>query len=204
MSDPKQALYAGDYFDYLHDRGVVRKFIRRLYLRDIRQYCLGPTLDFGCGVGELLRILPPGSIGLEVNPVAVAYCRAQGLEVSLYDPEQDGYRLQQVPEQVYSTFTMNHVLEHIDSAGEAAHILFSSCRRLGIRRLVLTVPGSKGYQSDATHRTFIDQAYLEKTGVLDHPDYQLVKAKYFPFNTSWMGRYFTHNELRLIFDARHG
>ena len=50
-----------------------------------RQLADGPTLDYGCGAGELLELLPAGSEGAEVNREAVEYCRSKGLRVSQTD-----------------------------------------------------------------------------------------------------------------------
>jgi 2-polyprenyl-3-methyl-5-hydroxy-6-metoxy-1,4-benzoquinol methylase len=61
------ATYADEYFQYLQGRTALRKFLRNAYLRDIRKYCQGKTIDFGCGVGDLLLMLPSGSVGFEVN-----------------------------------------------------------------------------------------------------------------------------------------
>lgn len=203
MSEAEGNIYQGEYFEYLHDRGFIRKQLRKFYLRDIRKSCLGKSIDFGCGVGELLHLLEPGSIGFEVNPMAVAYCRSTGLDVQLYDPGQDDYQFRMIAPQTFNTFTMNHVLEHIENSQEVLFKIMVSCHRLGIRRLVFTVPGIKGYASDATHRTFIDRTYFEENGVFENPYYQLRQARYFPVNSPAFGKYFTHNEWRIIFDARH-
>jgi hypothetical protein len=203
MTTTKDDLYAADYFEYLKNRSAVRKRIRRFYLKDIAGYCTGKTIDFGCGVGELLQYLDKGSLGLEVNPVAVHFCKAHGMEVNLYDPETDQYRLSMIPEHCCTTFTMNHVLEHIENAAEVVSALFKSCHRLGIKRIVLTVPGIKGYASDPTHRSFIDQGFFEKNKLWDNPYYTRVQEKHFPVNSATFGEYFTHNEWRIIFNARH-
>ena len=50
----------------------------------------GPVLDVGCGRGEFLRLLRDAGIaasGVEVNPIAAAACRADGLDVV----EGDGF-----------------------------------------------------------------------------------------------------------------
>ncbi len=202
MEDSIDKVYSNEYFDYLNNRSKIRRLVRQLYLHDIRKYCIGKTIDFGCGIGELLRILPKGSIGFEVNRVVVDFCTSQGMAVQLYRPEIDNYGLSQVENSTYSTFTMNHVLEHLDNSNLVIEKLFESCYRLGISRIVFTVPGHKGYLSDKTHITFIDRKYFNEHNLLNNPFYKLSHSKYFPINMEKVSQYFTHNELRLVFELR--
>ena len=202
MTATAEEIYSQEYFEYLKNRSPIRKTVRTIYLNDIRKYCLGKTIDFGCGVGELLKTLPPGSVGFEVNKVVVEFCKRNGLNVNLYAPEQDDYNLRMIEAGHYQTFTMNHVLEHLENSYDIINKIFNSCDRLQIRRVVFTVPGHKGYKSDATHQTFINMDYLIRTGVCDNKYYQLRVNKYFPVNLEAFSRLFTHNELRLVFDKR--
>jgi 2-polyprenyl-3-methyl-5-hydroxy-6-metoxy-1,4-benzoquinol methylase len=114
MSETAEEIYSQDYFNYLHNRSTFRKKVRSFYLNDIKKYCIGKTIDFGCGVGELLKILPENSIGFEINKVVVDYCRKNGLNVKLYVPGEDNYEFKMIKPGQYETFTMNHVLEHLD------------------------------------------------------------------------------------------
>lgn len=200
MPQAEQTLYDKEYFDYLLNRSSFRKYIRGFYLRNIKKYCRGKTIDFGCGVGELLKILPAGSVGFEINKVAVDHCVSMGLDVRLYSPENDNYQLADIRPGSYTTFTMNHVLEHLTDSRKIIEILFSTCNRLGIERIVFTVPGLKGYKTDPTHETFITVEYLKDHGLLDNKYYKLYKSRYFPVNNKLFSHYFTHNELRLVFD----
>jgi hypothetical protein len=202
MSETAEEIYSQDYFNYLHNRSTFRKKVRSFYLNDIKKYCIGKTIDFGCGVGELLKILPENSIGFEINKVVVDYCRKNGLNVKLYVPGEDNYEFKMIKPGQYETFTMNHVLEHLDRSSEVIGKIFESCNRIGIKRIVFTVPGHKGYKSDTTHQTFINIDYLIKNGVPGNQYYQLTVNKYFPVNSEAFSRYFTHNELRLVFDKR--
>ncbi len=197
------SLYKQEYFEYLHNRSKFRKFVRQFYLRDISRNCDGKTIDMGCGIGELLRQLPEGSIGFEINPVAVDFCNETGLKVFNYDPVKDDYRFDMIEPGIYSSFTMNHVLEHLEDSDKQIKKILASCYRLGIKKIVFTVPGKKGFQSDATHMSFIDMKYLKLHGILANEYYHLVKNKYFPFNWTTFSNYFTHNELRLIFERNH-
>jgi SAM-dependent methyltransferase len=199
----EETLYAQQYFEYLRNRSLLRRVIRKFYLHDIRAFCIGKTIDFGCGIGELLAMLPNGSIGFEINEVAVNFCKSQGLNVNQYIPGEDNYKLDMINEGEYSTFTMNHVLEHIENSKEVILNIFESCNRLGIKRIVFTVPGVKGYKSDKTHRTFINKKYFADHGLLNNKNYKLRISKYFPVNNARFGYYFMHNELRLVFDKRN-
>lgn len=202
MTATAEEIYSEDYFEYLRNRSSFRKKIRTFYLDDIKKYCVGKTIDFGCGVGELLKILPRGSVGFEVNKVVVQFCKKNGMNVNLYVPETDNYNFHMIEPGSYESFTMNHVLEHLENSYEVINKIFESCNRLGIKRIVFTVPGHKGYQSDKTHQTFINLDYITKTGVTENVYYKLIVDKYFPLNSEAFSRYFTHNELRLVFDKR--
>jgi SAM-dependent methyltransferase len=194
-------VYSTDYFDYQQKRSALRKFIRKAYLNDIKRYCIGKTIDFGCGIGELLQVLPAQSIGFEINPVAVEFCRAKGLSANLYDTDDD-YNFKMLERGLFKTFTMNHVLEHLENPHEVIHKIFNACERLGIQRIIFTVPGHKGFLSDKTHITFIDMKYFTTNNLLNDQRYGLKLSKYYPFNNKRFSKYFTHNELRIVFDKK--
>jgi len=202
MTSNSENLYAQEYFEYLQNRSGFRKLIRTFYLKDIAQYCTGKTIDLGCGVGELLRYLPEGSAGYEVNKVVVDHCKSIGLKVDLYSPETDDYQFKMLEAGAYQTFTMNHLLEHLEDSALVIHKIMERCHQLGIARIVFTVPGIKGYAFDKTHLTYIDLPYLRDLGVLENKYYQLKTHKYFPINWKFFSKYFTHNELRLVFDIK--
>lgn len=202
MENSHTVIYGAEYFDVQRSRSQIRKLIRNFYLRNISNYCIDRTIDFGCGVGALLKKLPEGSVGFEINKVAVDYCKSLGLNVQQYDPTSDDYSLRLIGNSSFSTFTMNHVLEHLENSSEVMNKIFASCFRLGITRIVFTVPGVKGYKYDITHRTFVDLKYLEQNDLLANPYYFLHICKYFPVNWGYFSRFFTHNELRLVFERK--
>jgi len=192
--------YNQGYTDYQLHRNSVRRFIRRSYMRHTASFVHGKAIDFGCGVGDLLKILPSGSIGLEINRATVDYCRSIGLNVRYYDLVQDAYRFAFLEAGVFSTFIMSHVLEHLDNADRVIREIFMSCERLGIRRIILVVPGEKGFAYDKTHRTFIDKSYLQRNNLQNVHGYDIALMRHYPLNAAWVGKYFTHNELLVVFD----
>jgi hypothetical protein len=196
----KNDLYDAEYTEYQLNRSRLRKLIRGLYLKHILKKVKGKTIDFGCGVGELLSMLPAGSIGMEVNEATVRYCQGRGLPVVAYNPDHDEYRFAEVTAGDFSTFVTAHVLEHIENAEAVLRKMLSSCARLGIQRVIVVVPGIKGFQFDNTHKTFIDRRFFAENRLEDHAGYRIVSTDHFPFPFSLAGKYFTHNELTVVYE----
>jgi hypothetical protein len=178
----------------------LRRVIKYFYLNNILYEVLGPTIDFGCGAGQLLARLPAGSIGLEVNPYLVIELQKKGLNALLYKPATDQFSLCLLPQNHYKTLVIAHVLEHFINANLMLRTLLRSCSRLGIQRVILVLPGAKGFRFDKTHKTFIDRQYLENQGLLCCEGYTVNKISYFPFNIECLGNYFTFHELKVIYD----
>jgi hypothetical protein len=70
---------------------------------------------------------------------------------------------------------------------------------LGIETIVAIVPGAKGYASDVTHKTFVDERFIETQGLRRVEGFELKKTRYFPINRSYVGDYFTFHELKLVY-----
>ena len=158
----------------------IRKLIKGFYLRNLARDVIGPTIDFGCGAGQLLERLPAGSIGLEVNEYLVSALQKRGLNAQLYQPDVDKLSFNGIPEGQFNTFVMSHVLEHFDDAADGLRKILDSAKRLGIKRVIVVVPCRKGYSFDETHRTFVDQAYLEDSGLKKYAGYVAQSFSYFP------------------------
>jgi hypothetical protein len=178
----------------------IRSCIRAWYLRSITAHVTGSAVDFGCGMGGLLAMLPKGSCGFDVNVHAVTYSQARGLQVHLYNPAQDAYRFEMLEAGRYKTFIMNHVLEHFDDVPGCFTAIAASCRRLDVERIILVLPQRKGFYFDTTHKTVVDVRYMRQNGLHSLSGYEIRSVTSFPF-PEFMGKYFTHNELRLIYEA---
>lgn len=196
------AQFDESYLNYQLQRSGFRKLIRKLYLWNLRRHCLGPTLDFGCGVGELLSILPAGSLGAEVNAASVRFCRARGLNVRLYEPESDRYELRDFEGLGLATLVMAHVLEHLSDSAQVLRTLLNSCARLGIKRAVFVVPGVKGFRHDKTHRTFVCEEFIDANSLRRIGPWRMIHLSHFPVNAAWFGKFFTHNELIFIYEQQ--
>lgn len=195
--------YDRSYTEYqLRERSWLRQLVRDFYLKATLQLLEGQTIDFGCGTGELLRKLPPGSIGLEINPVTVEYCQSQELNVYLYDPQKDEYRLSDFVPGQYESLILSHVLEHVKQPVHVLHTLLQAAQRLGIRRVVVIVPGKKGFAFDSTHRTYIDRSFFKNHNLTEVDDLRVVKQRYFPINLQVIENFFTYLELQVIYEGQ--
>jgi len=194
--------YDQGYTDYQLDRSAIRKAMRRPYLRAAARFVRGPAVDLGCGVGELLAHLPPGSMGLEINRATVEHCRGQGLDVAYYDGWDDDWHLAPVGDtgRQFDTLIMSHVLEHLNEPVDVLRRVFRGAGSLGIRRVLVQVPGRAGYRHDPTHRTFVDREMLSDAAATDGTGYAVTHTSYFPGNRRAIGDCFAYHELRVAYD----
>jgi SAM-dependent methyltransferase len=183
-------------------RHPVRRVVKGFYLREVLRDVRGPTLDFGCGAGQLLRRLPPGSAGIEINPHLIEALSREGLEVIAYDASADDFAFTTIPVGRFETLVMSHVLEHFDNADQILKKLLRSCARIGIRRVVLVLPGACGYRSDPTHKTFVNAEYIQSRQLAQCEGFTMARASYFPLDWSGIGEYFVFHEFKLVYERK--
>jgi hypothetical protein len=133
-------------------------------------------------------------VGLEVNPALVSDLQARGLDVRPYDGLEDDFRLSGLTPGRYRTLLASHVIEHFDCAGDVLRRIARSCERLGIARIVLVLPGWRGFLTDSTHKTFVDQAYLKSNGLHHLGGFELIRFRCYPLPWEGSGRIFVYNE----------
>lgn len=148
------------YFSHLSQISWLGLLYKRLFVAPIiylRARRFGPRVmevGFGSASG-LIGAFPRRVHGLEINPLAVAYCRAKGLQVQAIAedgsfPEADG---------AYDVCVMDNVLEHIEAPTQT----LDECHRITGPRggLVIIVPGERGYAMDDDHKKFYGVAELQ-------------------------------------------
>jgi SAM-dependent methyltransferase len=185
-------------------RHPLRKLIKSLYLNQVLQDVQGRAIDFGCGAGQLLERLPPGSIGIEINPVLVAQLQAAGKNVVAYDATTDDFALSGFAAGgFYRTLVISHVLEHFANSAQVIGKIWKACARLGVETIIAIVPGEKGFASDATHKTFISEDYLASRGLNVVEGFAIEKVRYFPGDIRAWGKYLTFHELKIVYKRIH-
>jgi len=197
----KESGFGADYNEHLTKRTKIGEwFLFTKIIPNTLDRLRGKVIDFGCGVGEILRRCPTGSIGLEINQSSVEYCRKLGMDVRPFDPAIDAYQLAMVEPNTYQTFLMSHVLEHIANTAHVLRTLLASCHRLDIERVVIKVPGALMYSKDSTHVTFVDHSWLRANELLTAEGFRMSTISYYPFNSEWIGKISLVHETLVIYD----
>jgi SAM-dependent methyltransferase len=141
------------YFNYLQGRRKLGLAYRWFYLYPkLSKYLIGQTLDLGCGIGDMVRFRPQTK-GVDINPETVNWCRLQGLPVYLMDNNRLPF-----PDKSFESVLLDNVLEHILDPEPVLLEVHRILKDGG--RLIIGVPGRKGFASDSDHKIFYDQEKL--------------------------------------------
>jgi SAM-dependent methyltransferase len=198
--------FGGDYAQWQMARktNVMRRLVKARYINNLLRFVQGPTVDVGCGAGQILERLPPGSLGIEVNPVLVRELNQRGMTVKQAQADPARLDISAAAGGSYQSLVLSHVLEHFDDAAEVLRKLLADARQLGIGNVIIVVPGQVGYGSDVTHKTFVTWDYLQQHGVLACQGYALTHHSYFPGNVAWLGKVFIYHEMMLVYRPSPG
>lgn len=150
-----------EYFAHLSGISLMGRIYKKLISSPILYFCArrygGSVVEIGSGTGSgILGAYPKRVRGLEINPHAVEYCRAAGLDVGLIG--EDG--IFPMADAACDVCVLDNVLEHIEDARKT----LDECYRVTTAQggLVIAVPGVRGYASDLDHKRFYDEQALER------------------------------------------
>ncbi len=195
MSSDFDATYAAE--QIRRRSSPLRRMVKAGYLANLIHRFDGPTIDLGCGAGQLLERLPSGSVGLELNDALLEHLRRLHLDVLKYDAIADDFSLSPLFDNgrgPYRHLVCAHVIEHFDDSAHAVRKLLISGARLGLDSMVFVVPGKKGFSTDATHRVFVTEDYIRSQNLAECPPFHLASVEYFPGNARWLGDWFAYHE----------
>lgn len=184
-----------EYFTYLRGRSFKSRVYRHWWLYPrLARHLSGKVLDVGCGIGDMLRYRP-NTVGVDINPHTVTWCRQQGLEAHVMEPDRlpfgDGE---------FEGVIFDNVLEHI----AAPQPLLAEARRVlkPGGRVIAGVPGEKGYRSDSDHKVYYDEPGLvrlmEANGFKRHAILRMPLP--LPGLSGWMRQYCLYG----VFEVLHG
>lgn len=144
-----------NYFDYLKKRSVYGLVYRRFYLYPrLCRFLNGRVLDVGCGIGDMLRFRK-NTVGVDVNPTSVAWCRSQGF--SVYHMETDRLPFSNG---VFESVVLDNVMEHLVAPSSLIHEIKRVLVKGGT--VIAGVPGKKGFMSDSDHKVFYSEDDLKR------------------------------------------
>jgi SAM-dependent methyltransferase len=178
--DRCQVTQYDDYFQYLQRRSFRGALYRRLVLFPrLGARLRGRTLDLGCGLGDFLRFRP-GTIGVDVNPRTVAYCREQGLEAYPIEPDHLCFEPAS-----FDSVLLDNVLEHIEAPAPLLAEIARVLRPGGV--LLVGVPGIAGHAADPDHKVCYDETRLRQR--LEASGFTVDEVFFTPlWRSSWLSR----------------
>jgi SAM-dependent methyltransferase len=143
------------YLDYLSQRSALGGLYRRYWLYPrLGRRLAGKCLDIGCGIGDMLAFRPH-TVGVDVNAGAVRACLARGADAQVMSIDQLPFS-----DALFDSALMDNVLEHI---AEPAPLVAEAHRVLrSDGRLLVGVPGRRGWESDRDHKVFYNEDSLRK------------------------------------------
>ncbi len=168
------------YFEYLGDRSQLALWYRRYFLYPrLCTHLKGRALDIGCGIGDMLRFRR-NTVGVDVNPNAVKWCRSIGLDAVHMDTDHLPF-----PDGSFDSALLDNVLEHV---ARPIPLLIEARRILApAGTLVAGVPGVKGYASDPDHKVFYDEASLKL--LLVNAGFHARSIFHMPMRSRWADRH---------------
>jgi len=184
---------SADYFDSLIRRKRVGLWYRNawLYPRICRHLC-GRVLDVGCGIGDLVSYRAE-TIGVDVNPRAVAYCRSRGLAVQQMEPDLLPFR-----DGEFDGAVLDNVLEHLVRPDPLLAEIHRILRPGGT--FLVGVPGEQGFASDADHKRHYPEAALIRC--VQSAGFEPAKVFHQPFRSRLLDRRFRYYAIYGVFRRR--
>ncbi|BCM25278.1 class I SAM-dependent methyltransferase [Methyloradius palustris] len=114
------------------------------------------VIEIGSGIGSgLLGSFPNTVKGLDINPIAIDYCKSKGMRAELINI--DGKF--PISDSQFDCCVLDNVLEHIEDPQKTLDECYRITRQGG--GLVIVVPGIRGFNSDIDHKKFYDSIDLK-------------------------------------------
>ncbi|MDQ6990716.1 MAG: methyltransferase domain-containing protein [Mariprofundaceae bacterium] len=184
-----------EYFQYLKQRSLIGQIYHKWYLYPrICKEIQGKVLDFGCGIGDFLSFRL-GTAGVDINEHNVAYCKSRGFDASVIE-----HGMINSLDKQFDSVVMDNVLEHIPE-NQVGQVLEEIKRVLKVDgRLVIGVPGLKGYQSDSDHKVYYTKQNLIQ--LLEKHCFFKDEIFAMPLPWNWLGRYLSQYCIYATFTLR--
>ena len=148
-----------DYFRHLKKLSLLGLIYHRFYKLPLLYVILRlfgkRIIEVGSGVGNgVLGSFSSRTVGLDVNPLAVQFCKDRGLSAELVG-ENGRYPFE---DSFFDAVLLDNVLEHIQNP----QTTLDECWRVTSPKggLVIAVPGLSGFHFDSDHKIYYDEVRL--------------------------------------------
>jgi SAM-dependent methyltransferase len=161
-----------EYFAYLKTRSKIADIYRKFVLYpSVNSVLKGKVLDVGCGIGDFLAFRKVNTVGIDINPLNVNYCKSNKQEAHVIDGSTYPFE-----KQSFDSVILDNVLEHLVQPEITINEISRVLKSNGV--LVIGVPGKKGYTMDSDHKKFYDEVEMNK--LLVQNNYTNIGFKYMP------------------------
>ena len=170
-----------EYFEYLTRRSRLGALYREywLYPRLARRLS-GKALDVGCGIGDMLRHRD-NTVGVDISPLTVAFCNSRGAKAVLMQSDKLPFASGE-----FDSVLMDNVLEHIPAPERLLSEVHRVLRPNG--RLLVGVPGARGWASDPDHKIFYDESTLP--ACMEAAQFKQGESFHTPlWRSAWLGQH---------------
>ena len=180
------------YFEYLTRRSRLGALYRNHWLYpQLARRLVGRALDIGCGIGDML-LYRDQTVGADINPKTVDFCNSRGAKAVLMQPDELPFARGE-----FDSVLMDNVLEHIERPqqllAEAQRVLQPG------GRILIGVPGRRGWASDPDHKVFYDEEKLRTC--MQAAGFTFVECFYTPlWRSAWLDRRLRQYCLYCLFD----
>lgn len=179
------------YFEYLKQRSFAGLLYRRHYLYPrLSRELIGNALDIGCGIGDFLTYRTD-TVGTDINCCLVDYCNKRGLNATVMEADCLPFA-----DETFTSVILDNVLEHIDNPQPLLQEIWRVAKPGG--RLIVGVPGVRGYASDADHKHFYSEAQLQR--LLTSMRWVSKRVLFMPVHSKWLDKYMSQYCVYGIFD----
>jgi SAM-dependent methyltransferase len=182
--------YKINYYEYLKKRSIIGLLYRKYILYpSICKHLNGHVLDIGCGIGDFLKFRA-NTVGVDINEETVRHCCKLGLNAQVMIENILPFEAKR-----FDAIVLDNVLEHII---DPTLLLIEISRVLKQNgKLLVGVPGIKGYKRDPDHKIFYDLQKLIK--LMNHNNLSYITHFYQPIIFANLSKIISQHSLYSIF-----
>jgi len=170
-----------------------KRFYGRLYQKffvypKLKRNISGKLLDLGAGLGDFC-IFYKNSVAADINKRGVDHCISRSIEAKLIVNDRIDYE-----KETFDTVIMDNVIEHILDPEQLILEVHRTLKKRG--RVIIGVPGIKGFELDFDHKVFYDDVKL----INSLSKFKFIKFFYTPFKSEFFNKHLKAYCLYCIFE----